>query len=316
MKSKSQALVAVTMVVLVVAGLYFSGMMAIWRPSFIEAGENTVIRFVADIDTGASTGDTVLLYRTMDTTKGCADLPRELLGTGKFCSSNWLGVCATEFYVTFPTAGDYKLCANVNNFWQNKVITVEAAVACSNECVIGQRFCVGNSFVRCGNYDSDPCYEWNTAEEKCYSGYVCRDGECVIESTADPLPPMEDPPTIPVEVCGDTVCGSNENYQNCPTDCEVVEISAGGAEPNIADVWIISQNGCSSIKANEIPAGTVAYISEAICEKVFAGGTAASDETYQQGFQLTEENMWLVGLGIGVVVIIMIAGIVVAVKKK
>jgi len=59
-----------------------------------------------------------------------------------------------------------------------KCYGIPAGTECSDECSYGEKRCVGDYKQVCGDYDSDPCYEWG-GDVKCE--YGCKNGECLTE---------------------------------------------------------------------------------------------------------------------------------------
>ncbi len=69
---------------------------------------------------------------------------------------------------------------------------------CANECYTGQNICTGyggyvNRYVAtCGNYDSDPCLEYQVSQpfyKDCGSAYSCMNGECISPCTNGAINP-------------------------------------------------------------------------------------------------------------------------------
>ncbi len=48
----------------------------------------------------------------------------------------------------------------------------ECVMACSDECVLGERRCAGDAYQECGNHDEDTCLEWG-AEIACPEDQTC-----------------------------------------------------------------------------------------------------------------------------------------------
>ena len=54
--------------------------------------------------------------------------------------------------------------------------------SCTNECSFGSRQCAPNGDAQfCGNYDEDPCFEWQTLNPCASQGLSCSAGYCVDE---------------------------------------------------------------------------------------------------------------------------------------
>jgi len=51
-----------------------------------------------------------------------------------------------------------------------------SCMSCTNECSFDEKTCSNNSVLTCGNYDTDLCYEWGSAES-CGSN-ICSNGVC------------------------------------------------------------------------------------------------------------------------------------------
>ena len=100
----------------------------------------------------------------------------------------------TPLTVSGLAAGSYRV--NVTKPSYNDNITTQAittgqtttlsviltpAQTCTNDCSSGQTQCSGSYLQTCGNYDTDPCLEWN-AGTPCANG--CSGGACITSCTA------------------------------------------------------------------------------------------------------------------------------------
>jgi hypothetical protein len=64
----------------------------------------------------------------------------------------------------------------------------DCGATCADECAYaGQTRCYDSTHTQtCGNYDSDCCLEWSSAQS-CGSGQVCQNGTCVTQEVNDPI---------------------------------------------------------------------------------------------------------------------------------
>lgn len=62
---------------------------------------------------------------------------------------------------------------------------VKPEIICQDECSPrGLKRCSNNGYQICGNYDKDPCLEWN-AVISCPSNTICQNGNCIQQKCAD-----------------------------------------------------------------------------------------------------------------------------------
>jgi len=115
---------------------------------------------------------------------------------------------------------------------------------CTDECVSGERECVGSAPRVCGNSDPDPCTEW-TALPPCPPGDECIDGYCETSCTSECSP-------------GERICSGN-GYQVCDdfsgdgcyewsstTPCSFGEVClAGSCETTCSDQCTDGEQQCS-----------------------------------------------------------------------
>ena len=112
-------------------------------------------------------------------------------------------------------------------------------VACTDECVGGEKKCAGNAVVKCGHYDIDPCVEWG-AGIPCPDGDECEDGVCNCMPQCEGKECGDDGcggscalcPAQHVcaqnlcvfsEDCGNGSCEEGEDCSNCNPDCKCSE---------------------------------------------------------------------------------------------
>lgn len=107
----------------------------------------------------------------------------------------------------------------------------ECVPDCTNECDAGERRCVGDAFVTCGQHDGDPCLEL-AAPITCREDERCDNGECV---------PGEQPCEDDCPADGATECDGDGAYRRCgqydpdacfersgPVPCAAFERCRGG----------------------------------------------------------------------------------------
>lgn len=52
---------------------------------------------------------------------------------------------------------------------------------CNDDCTNKEKECFGDGYRTCGNYDSDPCFEWSQTFN-CPANTICKQGECINEN--------------------------------------------------------------------------------------------------------------------------------------
>ncbi|MFH0955049.1 MAG: hypothetical protein V1777_03010 [Candidatus Micrarchaeota archaeon] len=104
----------------------------------------------------------------------CSDINGGIIGTGEPCTNLDNG-CAGQISCRdncYHPANRVGIC-NINGLCE--------VSTCTNDCPsIGYQECVSSTTYRtCGNYDTDPCYEWGTLLSRCLNGQTCSNGYCL-----------------------------------------------------------------------------------------------------------------------------------------
>lgn len=154
---------------------------------------------------------------------------------GMVCIPNTDYLC-NNYYLF---GGEYFCAVDDKTFCPNGCVNGACkASSCSNDCNdAGYVECQGSGgFRKCGNYDSDPCLEWQSYG--CTADKVCSGGSCIVGS----VPPITTPSSCSVS----SVCLTDFSYRITLGDCSITDVSCDAGEE-------CSNGACKKVVSEPLP---------------------------------------------------------------
>lgn len=156
------------------------------------------------------------IYTGASTKVGCNVVSAPI---GKVCIPNTDYLCNNYYLLN----GEYFCAVDDKTFCPNGCVNGACkSSSCSNDCNdAGYVECQGTGgFRKCGNYDNDPCLEWQSYG--CTADKVCSGGSCVVGT----VPPITTPSSCSVS----SVCLTDFSYRITLGDCSTNDVSCDDSE--------------------------------------------------------------------------------------